>query len=73
MEPGDDCCDPRGLGPQRDAEQPLVVLRKSCADLGEVMPAARKLIGRSTAIRARGYSVARITLEVVLVREDGSG
>jgi hypothetical protein len=58
---------------EEEAEQRLVVLRKDCADLGEVIPAARKLIGRSRAIRARGYSVAQITLEAVLVREDESG
>ena len=48
---------------EQDAEDALVVLRKNCADLGEVIPAARKLIGRSTGIRQRGYSVVEITPE----------
>jgi len=73
MEPGDYCREPRAVDSEQEAEQALVVMRKNCADLAEVIPAARKLIGRSRAIRARGYSVAQITLEVVLVREDGSG
>lgn len=70
-DPGEDHLGPKDLGSRQQVEQDLVVLRQSCEDLGEVMPAARKLIGKSTAIQKRGYSVARLTLEAVLVREDG--
>jgi hypothetical protein len=53
-----------------DTEQPLIVLRENCRELGEVLPAARQLIGKSRSTQERGYSVAQITLEAVLIRED---
>lgn len=64
--------DDQGSSPEDNAEQDLFVLRQDCTELRQVVPAARILIGKSRAIGQRGYSLARVTLEAVLVREDDS-